>query len=364
MTTSGLTRPLRRSWPTWAPYAAALWSLTYAAAGVFWALGGPGYPFGPLGDPDGQGTSLLADLDPTAGSWGLAVLGVLGAALALGMARARPGAAALRWPVAIAVAFAAGLALLVPDYRLLALVGYTPIVVVGAPFGYPPDVSLGDVYAWPMINQILCTAGGLLWALTALAYHRRTGVGSGRPARWATPAAAARWGRWAVAVAVVIPVGYAVTRIAWALGIPLGVSRTLLDDLGSAVWAGAALGAMALGGAVLTLGLVARWGEVFPRWLPVLAGRRVPPPLAVVPACIVALIVTSAGLMFIRMWLTGTLPDELSENPAALVPELFWPLWGAALAAAAAAYWLRRRPARDSARDDILSDLRRTSQIS
>ncbi|RKT18647.1 hypothetical protein BX285_3077 [Streptomyces sp. 1114.5] len=36
--------------------------------------------------------------------------------------------------------------------------------------------------------------------------------------------------------------------------------------------------------ALLTLGLVSGWGEVFPSWVPVLRGRRVPPLAAVIPA--------------------------------------------------------------------------------
>jgi hypothetical protein len=82
-------------------------------------------------------------------------------------------------------------------------------------------------------------------------------------------------GRWATYVAVVIPIPYAVTRWAWALGFPLGISEEFLRE-GQEVglwWAGAAL---AVGGAILTLGLVQRWGEVFPRWIPFLGGKRVP----------------------------------------------------------------------------------------
>lgn len=323
-----------------APYAAALWSLAYGTAGLFWALGGPGYPFGAIGDPGGVDTSLLGRVDPTAGAWGIALLGLVGAAAALSMSR--PGTTGRGW-VGVALAFAVVLAVVIPDYRLLAMVGYTPVVIVGAPFDYPAGVGLGDLYDWPLINQLLVSGGGLLWAMTAWAHQRRTRstcTTCGQPN--GTKVAAARWGRWAVAVAVVIPVGYAVTRIAWALGIPLGINAQLLDDLGDAVWTGAALGGLALGGAVLTLGLIQRWGEVFPRWLPGLAGRRVPPSLAIVPASVVALLVTSAGLMFVRMWLTGALPDVLLDNPAALIPELFWPVWGVALAAATVAYSLRR----------------------
>ena len=104
---------------------------------------------------------------------------------------------------------------------------------------------------------------------------------------------------------------------------------------------------VAIGGALLTLGLVQRWGEVFPRWIPFLAGKRVPPALAIVPASLVSILVTTAGLMFVRLTLLGavggvfTFIDE--EDWAALAPELLWPLWGVALAAATLAYYYRRR---------------------
>src|SRR5512142_2573915 len=34
-------------WPRWAPYAAVAWSLVYAALGVYWAMGGSGFPYAP-----------------------------------------------------------------------------------------------------------------------------------------------------------------------------------------------------------------------------------------------------------------------------------------------------------------------------
>jgi hypothetical protein len=94
-----------------------------------------------------------------------------------------------------------------------------------------------------------------------------------------------------------IPLFYAVTRWAWALGLPLGISEEFLRE-GQEVglwWAGAALATLAAGGAVLTLGLVQRWGKVFPRWLPFVGGRRVPVPLAVVPASLVSVLVPDQG---------------------------------------------------------------------
>lgn len=109
---------------------------------------------------------------------------------------------------------------------------------------------------------------------------------------------------------------------------------------------GAVLGTLAVGGTVLTAGLVRPWGEVFPQWVPGLRGRRVPIGLAVVPALLVA-VATSAGVMFVRMALTGSLQDNdfpgTKQDVAGWLPEMFWPLWGVALGAAALAYWLRRR---------------------
>ena len=33
-----------RDWQRWVPYAAVAWSLVYAALGVYWAMGGRGFP--------------------------------------------------------------------------------------------------------------------------------------------------------------------------------------------------------------------------------------------------------------------------------------------------------------------------------
>ncbi len=190
-------------------------------------------------------------------------------------------------------------------------------------------------------------AGGVLFALTALTHRRsrrdacttcgRTATGDTRDP--------ARWGRIAVWVAAGVPAVYALTRFAWAFGIPLGFSSAELRDMDAEMpgiwWGGAALASMGLAGSVLTFGLIRPWGERFPRWIPVLRGRPVPVLLAVVPAVAVAMAVTSAGLMFARVLYLDPDPGKL----AMMGPGLLWPLWGAALAAAAVAYRLRRRPA-------------------
>ena len=252
---------------------------------------------------------------------------------------------------------ATALAVVIPDFRVLVVVAYAPILLAGAPFGWPPEVGFFEAIPWPVLNQAVCIIGGVLWAATATVYQRRSrgacahcGRSDAVPARYTTPDAAARWGKWAVRVSVLVPVVYAVTRWAWAVGFPLGISEKFYRE-GQATglwWMGAALATLALVGSLLTFGLTRRWGEVFPRWLPFVGGRRVPPALAIVPAALVAIIVTSAGLMFLRVAIAGTfrLGDNivtLDENPAALAPELLWPVWGVALGAAALAYWYRTR---------------------
>ncbi len=100
-------------------------------------------------------------------------------------------------------------------------------------------------------------------------------------------------------------------------------------------------------GAVLTLGLTQRWGEVFPRWMIGLAGRRVPIALAVIPAAIVSVLLIVGG---IAMWsgyaeavaqsVAGSTQDigVIGSAPTAL-----FPVWGAALAVATLGYYFRRR---------------------
>ncbi len=345
-----MTDRLSNRWPL--PLAAA-WSLAYLGLGVAWLAGAAGNPADPAVD-DGAQLSLLATWGPQVGASiivGLAAAGVLLAIVfAVQRSERGPVGAMHRLPAALAGALGLVLAVVLPDYRLLATVAYSPILLALAAIGRLPDGT--ELWPWPVVNMAVLSLAGLAWVAAAVVHHRRV-VGActrcGRTQaspKWTTPQAAARWGRWAVGLAVAVPLGYATTRFAWAFGIPLGVSEQLLADLGDVVYAGAALAALGVGGAVLTLGLVQRWGEVFPRWMLGLSGRRVPMGLAVVPAAIVSVTVASAGLMFVRFGLTGELSDTFpgeNDDIAAWLPEMFWPLWGAALAAATYAYWLRRR---------------------
>lgn len=339
----------RWRWPRWMPYAAVLWSLLYGVLGLYWMLGGAGFPFG-ANDPDAH-FSILRSVTPESGAPVIALLGLLGAVVAWTMARGL-GRGKLRVAIlALAFMLAFVLVAIVPDARVLVAAAYAPVVLIGAPFNWPPGNYL-DALPWPVVNQFICIAGGFFWGAAAVVYGRRTReacVYCGRGAtgdEWTSPAAAARWGRWATYIAAFIPLVYAMTRYAWALGIPLGISEEFLQTgQAEGTWmAGAALGTVAVGGSILTLGLVQRWGEVFPRWFPVVGGKRVPPALAIVPAAVIATMVTAAGLTFVRRTVLGMGTFSLTGGDwAALGPELLWPFWGVALGAATLAYYYRRR---------------------
>jgi hypothetical protein len=348
---------------------AAVATAGYGTLALVWAMTGRGYPFGP-GDP-GNASSALRALPAEVGAplfAAVLLLAAVGALIMRGGAAlpgpARAGLLAYGWAVV------AALLVVVPDTRVLTFAGYLPILIVGAPFGYPP-VDYGDVFTTTLASQVLAVLVGMLLARATLRaqFRSRGGCGTcgravlrpgaqsgsahrdaspgepGEEAGWASPRSAARWGRWAAGTAAAIPAGYAVTRLAWAAGVPLGIPPGFLREMHETglVWSGAGLGAFALAGAVLTLGLVQRWGEVFPRWMPGLAGRRVPIRLATVPAGLVAISVTSASIGFLTA--DGFLTLFTGGISLATLPMLLWPVWGVALGAAALAYHLRRRGA-------------------
>jgi hypothetical protein len=74
----------------------------------------------------------------------------------------------------------------------------------------------------------------------------------------------------------------ALWRLPLSFGFPMGIVGVHLQWWEPYYFV--ALSLVTEGAALLTLGLVQPWGERVPRWVPVLGGRRVPPPAAVVPA--------------------------------------------------------------------------------
>lgn len=99
--------------------------------------------------------------------------------------------------------------------------------------------------------------------------------------------------------------------------------------------------------ALLTLGLVSGWGEVFPSWVPVLRGRRVPSLAAVVPAVLGGLVLF--GLFGLQPLAWFGVFDEVGFSNGwweALYRVCVSPamLWGPITIALAWAYHRRRRP--------------------
>ncbi|MFI1618054.1 hypothetical protein ACH4VT_13995 [Streptomyces lydicus] len=107
-----------------------------------------------------------------------------------------------------------------------------------------------------------------------------------------------------------------------------------------------------------TVGLVASWGEVFPRWVPALRGRRVPTAAAVVPAALGATALTAlwtvlgvvtevAGVTLRGAPLPVDYPGAQGGWSAVVFHLCYAPLllWGPLLAAVTVAYGRRRRTA-------------------
>ncbi|GAA4971781.1 hypothetical protein [Actinoplanes utahensis] len=324
---------------------AAGWAAAYGLLALGWTITGRGFPFG-TGDSR-NADSVLRALDPAVGAPVFAVVLLAAAAVLFAAGSGVPARPALVGYLFL-VAFA--LLALVADVRLLTLAGYLPILVIGFPFGWPP-VDYGTIFTWALANQVCAVAGGLLIARAAIRWRRRTTGAceacgrSAATAGWATPEGAARWGRAVTWIAAIIPALYAATRVAWLAGIPLGITEEFLAEMRRTgmVWAGAGLGSFALVGTILTLGLIQRWGERFPRWIPFARGRRVPIRLATIPASIVAVFVWSASISLFTGEGAGALYD--GSGLASRIPMMLWPVWSITLGLAAYAYHLRRRPA-------------------
>lgn len=106
--------------------------------------------------------------------------------------------------------------------------------------------------------------------------------------------------------------------------------------------------------AFTAVGLVATWGEVFPRWIPVLRDRAVPVLAATVPAALGATALTvlwtwaavnfSLGRGIDGAPLTGSTPFSLEDWQGLVAVVAYTPLllWGPLLGAVTISYWKRR----------------------
>jgi len=145
-----------------------------------------------------------------------------------------------------------------------------------------------------------------------------------------------------LAVLTTVPSG--LWRMAMAVGVPVGAdSDYRRQHYGFPGWGTVyvfGLTVLLVGLALLTLGLVRRWGEVTPQWIPVIGGRPVPRLAAVIPAFAGSVALTllwvielsSAGEIFTLYGLQGV---HRAVVYACYVPLLFW---GPLLAAVTVSY--------------------------
>src|SRR5258705_2414824 len=107
-----------------------------------------------------------------------------------------------------------------------------------------------------------------------------------------------RWTRWAAHAAVWSTVPSGLWRLTLGLGVPLGFSGEMkqmfdreMPGRGTAYVIALSLIAEAF--ALSTLGLIRPWGEIWPRWVPLLGGRPIPRWFVLITASTGAITVTA-----------------------------------------------------------------------
>lgn len=230
------------------------------------------------------------------------------------------------------------------------LVGLLLAAVVGGALAYAA-IGLG---AGPLVPQILGSYGMILPQAGLALAHVAAAAGlliwtiadpSSRRSRFARDVLRHRRAITIVAAACALP--YAFARASWLTPWPLfGGSAEMFAADPSVRALGLALGAAMLTGGVLTLGLILPWGERFPRAFAGLGGRSVPPGLAIVPASLVSVLFTAAGVQFA---LEGVGTVENSVYVLLMFP--FW-LWGPLLGLATWAYSMHRATSTAAKRSD------------
>lgn len=162
----------------------------------------------------------------------------------------------------------------------------------------------------------------------------------------------ARWLRWSAKAAALTLLPSGLWRVAIAFGWDSGFAAG--DPLHHSNFPGGTsfyligLSIFAELVGLLALGLVQSWGEVLPRWVPWLGGRRIPALAAVVPASLGALAVTLITVMGAFAWNdAGAMGDPVAPDGTKywIMTACYAPLvlWGPLLGVVTVAYYLRRR---------------------
>jgi hypothetical protein len=328
------------------------WSVYVTLMGLYWAAGGAGYPFG-HGDPEGPDAgSILVAMDSPVGGPVIAVAGLAGLVLVSVLERGNPRTAGQRRAlIGAGAGYACVLVAVGVDARALLLL---------PPLGLVP---LKWVEAhWPTVFQMTIPVAAASLVVATVTMARRTAGRSPAGLAWAADRSRAwdRTGRIATYVAILCPLPYAIIRLCWSRGWPVGAPEPFVEHLlrtqPENVWIEPILAGFALTGAALTYGLLARWGRIFPSWLPVLGGRRVPLwfPLGLGGSAAVGIWSFGRGMLLGRLGVE--FPSQLSEFQqwgtsvsgwdywgADGLAWVLFPLWAVSLAVALVGYHHRRR---------------------
>lgn len=299
----------------WAPSAVLVWALGYGALRVFWAAGNAPY-FQPIG------TDLVVFT-----GWG--AVGLCFAAACIGVAVLTTGGsrAVMVAGYAVAGAMLAADALLLPD------------VINALIPGLGQDVGLGA-----FASRAALLAGAVLVAASTLGYQRRSTGGCPRCGRRGDHVGSRRVPRWAYVGAYAAVLGalmrLLVQYIAGFDSIPMTASASLVVfEVG-----------FVLAGTVLPLALVHSWGRIWPRWVPLLAGRRVPRWLVLGPGLGLAGGITAYFGFILAHMVGNVLAGQPGfDDPGPFSQAFFWVavlsywVWGLGMGAAAIGYFRTTR---------------------
>lgn len=318
-------------WPQWVRYVATIWSLLFGLLGVYWLIDSTSFPLGVNDSRASNMGSLFINLPADSGAMIVAILGFVGVFVSL-VGFWKIGKWSLPF-VLYAWIMCVTLLWIVPDARIAQNFAYL--------FLFHFDLIDGAV-----LLQFYCILGGLIWGATALSMQRRfreACVACGRSLRAATTDSK-RWGKWVTYFSALMVLPYGISRISWGFGFPLAVhdeqmAETIIHATLDERLIEFVLGGLHIGGGILILGLIQRWGEIFPRWLPFLSGKRVPVWFAVISATLASIIFMTLGSKVFLQILGGI----TAENWGMIGPGLFWLPLGLSLSLVTYDYYLRRR---------------------
>ncbi|MFG2296308.1 hypothetical protein [Streptomyces sp. NPDC048603] len=299
---------------------------------------------------------------------------------ALGCALTGAGPRPLAWFV-IAVVLLAGVAALTGVRALLMAAAVLSAVsafsllmdVVGLLFAQgvdsPPAAVLhalglvGAVLLWTAASRGLRPGEGGPLPFSGVAVPRSRPCTVQPPCSAPPPSAASRRTHLAAYAGVSAFVPYVAMKMVWVLGGTFaGVSGADMHTAAArngasglwltlARWGVDGTVLLAALGLFLLFGLIRPWGQVFPRWTPVLHGRRVPRWLPLTPALIGLgtlvpyglfgigyLLLAAAGLVTVR---AGDFPSSADAVLVGWIGFTAFAGYGLALLAATRSYWLR-----------------------